>query len=138
MAWLSDSQTSAASRLAHSSEPYRLVNGTMVAQDWAALGNGLSHDINVTETGGPPPVGTYECGGTDPMVWSFTDPNGNQIDLNSHSNAGTCNDWRSNAATWHAHSGAADCSMWPWWTDICQNPASGVCAHTAALYCFEQ
>jgi hypothetical protein len=136
MAWLSDSQKSAAARLAHSSVPYVLVNGTVVAQDWAALGNGLSHAINVTEKGGPPPVGTYQCGGMYPMVWSYTQANGNQIGPRIY--AGNCNDWTSTAATLQAHSGAANAQTSPSWTDMCQEPASGACAQTAALYCFEQ
>ncbi len=51
-AWLSTTTASAASRLTHSSHPYRLVDGTVLANDWADLTDGsISVSIHETETG---------------------------------------------------------------------------------------
>jgi len=51
-AWLSTTTTSAASRLTHSTHPYRLVDGTLVANDWTDLTDGsISVSIHETESG---------------------------------------------------------------------------------------
>jgi hypothetical protein len=51
-AWLSDGTTNAADRLIHSMLPYRLVDGTPIAQNWADLTNGsLAAPIIRTEFG---------------------------------------------------------------------------------------
>jgi hypothetical protein len=86
-AWLSDAFTSAASRLAHWNGPIVLPNGTVVANDWNDLTDGIlktapiidesGHDVtrafgplevwtNATVTGG---IGAAECG-----RWSTTAP----------------------------------------------------------------
>ena len=56
LAWLSDGSASPATRfLTQSAGPYRLVNGTTIADDWADLTSGdLDAPINITETGDPP------------------------------------------------------------------------------------
>jgi hypothetical protein len=70
MAWLSDGTTSAASRLTHASVPYALVDGTIVAGDFASLVSGnLTAPIQRTE------AGTLITGGFG--VWTDTEANGN-------------------------------------------------------------
>ncbi len=52
MAWVSDSNSSPSTRFSQSSDPYRLLDGTLVANDWNDLTSGsISNAINVTESG---------------------------------------------------------------------------------------
>lgn len=54
-AWLSDSNKTAAERIAHSVAPYILVNGTKVADTWTDLVDGsLDHAIDLDEHGAAP------------------------------------------------------------------------------------
>jgi hypothetical protein len=130
-AWLSDSIVFAGQRLAHSKAPYVLVDKTVVANDWFGLTSGtLLHAINLTETGGPPPTGTYGCGNTTQTVWSHTNTQG------SAASGGTCSDWTSTSAT-TTHAGSYLYKSWAW-TDFCQLSGAGMCSKTAALYCIEQ
>lgn len=89
MAWISDTTASASSRLAHSTVPYRLRNGALVAADWADLTDGtIARAIDITEAGDsePPTVevwtGTFETGltaGSTCADWTNTTgalPNG--------------------------------------------------------------
>lgn len=69
-AWLSTSISSPATdaSFTKASGPYRLVNGTPIAADWADLTDGaLAAPINVTEFG---------VGAADTYVWTNTLPNG--------------------------------------------------------------
>jgi hypothetical protein len=136
-AWLSDTTTSASYRLTHAGVPYVLVDGTVVAQNWQQLisGGDLLHAIDKTESGGAPPIGTFQCGGSSPMVWTYTDPSGAPL-----GGGLDCSDWTSNTVA-TGFSGEADSAMSPWWTQTCQSGPSGsasTCADTAALYCMQQ
>jgi hypothetical protein len=137
-AWLSDSTTSAAYRLTHASAPYVLVDGTtVVAQNWNQLtSNGnLLHAIDKTESGGPPPVGTFQCGGSEPTVWTYTDPSGAPV-----GGGLDCSDWASSAVA-TAFTGVASGTDWPFWTQFCQSgpgASASTCADSAALYCMQQ
>jgi hypothetical protein len=52
MAWLSDAQTAPGIRFAKAGVPYRLLDGTVVANDWGALTSGLlAHSIDMDEAG---------------------------------------------------------------------------------------
>ncbi len=79
-AWLSTTSMSAADRLVHSRGRYKLVNGLVVAQDWASLTSGnLLNTITVDETSqsqdswawtgtlrdGQPALGSEFCGDWD-------------------------------------------------------------------------
>jgi len=65
-AWLSDRATDAAVRLSHATVPYRLVDGTLVANDWNDLIDGtLAHAIDLHETGARAMPAT-------PDVWTGT------------------------------------------------------------------
>ena len=57
-AWLSDAKGSPSTRFTRSAgAPYVLVDGTVIADNYAGLTSGsLEHPINQTETGGAPPV----------------------------------------------------------------------------------
>lgn len=80
-AWLSDSSVSAASRLNHSPVAYRLVDGTMIANDWEDLTDGsLDAPPNVDEFG-------HSTGSV--TIWTGT--NGEGAAFAPHS----CADWTS-------------------------------------------
>lgn len=97
-AWLSDSATSATSRLAHPSVPYKLVDGTLIANSWTDLTDGdLQNPINKTETGAS--LNTY--------VWTNTKTNGD-ID----STAFHCLNWTSNVSNLFSYGGFSS------WADI--------------------
>ena len=135
-AWISgrtQSNQDAAGRLSHATAPYRLVNGTAVANDWSGLTSGtLLHAINLTETGNVVPQGS--------RVWTNTRPNGLAWDILRDCALG------SGPATWtcdpntvcpfesgkyglaHATDGS--------WTG--QEASNTACSSAYRLYCFEQ
>ena len=82
-AWLSDNSISAKDRLTHSTEPYGLVNGFLVATDWDDLTDGaLYRPINVDEHGNTV---------TQSSVWSLTSSDGTQMNTIHPQEA--CFDW---------------------------------------------
>lgn len=69
-AWLSDDSTSAASRLTHSSYPYKEVDGTLIANNWDDLvDGGLQAPINKDATGA-------NSGSINSFVWTGSNPDG--------------------------------------------------------------
>ena len=132
MAWLSDSTDSPATRFIQSQDAYRLVDGTLVASDWADLTDGsLGAAINVTETGAAVPAGTTTCGGGgNNTAWTNTTATGTASVGTSH-----CNDWSDSAAT-QARWGNADATASAW-TSYCSG-GGAVCVWESPLYCFEQ
>jgi hypothetical protein len=134
-AWLSDSTTAAASRLTHATTPYVLADGTVVAQGWSQLvgGGDLLHAVTETESGGPAPVGSFQCSPGEPTVWTNTDPYGKRLTAN-------CSDWTSNTVA-PGFVGVANTALSPWWTEDCESGpglAQVTCADTAAIYCIQQ
>jgi hypothetical protein len=134
-AWLSDVKTNARTRLVHSTVPYVLVDGTVVASDWFALVSGsLDHAINKTESGGVPPMGTLICLAGSPSVWTLTGTGG-AVQGNYD-----CSGWMSGSISSDAGSiemvwGVAD-SKDSKWTAACTSQQCG--PKTASLYCVEQ
>jgi hypothetical protein len=128
MAWLSDSMTSAGSRLSHSPNRYVLPDGTAVANDWADLVDGtILHAIDMTETLGQPQPG-IGCGGNSSIVWTDTSPAAYTAVVTF-----ACNDWTLGSmgmSIWGVV-GPLDSS----WTAGC---SGGSCGFNAALYCFQQ
>ncbi len=133
-AWLSSGTTSAADRLAHSTHPYTLVDGTRIADDWADLIDGvLRHPINVDETGTP------LTAPADPMsqgkVWTDTVSNGQpytdifQDQFPGHYH---CDDWTDLDGIGVVGDPRFATDLWSY------GGLALSCASTAALYCFEQ
>ncbi|MDO8619643.1 MAG: prepilin-type N-terminal cleavage/methylation domain-containing protein [Candidatus Daviesbacteria bacterium] len=88
-AWLSDTTTSAASRLNKNGSPYKLVDGTIIANNWQDLTDGtLQNPINKNQTG---TVYTGLGSTRKNAVWTNTTPQGER---NSTRISDTCNDWR--------------------------------------------
>jgi hypothetical protein len=120
-AWLSDSSISASSRLSQSSNPYSLINGTIIANNWSDLTDGsLRAPINITETGGA--VSDY--------IFTNTGIAGQTY----YSGYGSCGNWTSTGDSyivgWSGSSASA-------WTDY-WGGGSRWCHFPARLYCFEQ
>jgi hypothetical protein len=122
MAWLSDGSESPDTRFpTKSAKPYRLVNGTTIANDWADLTSGdIGARIDVTETGST---------GVVAGVWTHT--------LTSGSAGGTgnvsCSNWASTSGNGdYGYTGFSDAK----WT----NRGQTVCGSGNALrlYCFQQ
>ena len=132
-AWLSDDNTNASMRLAHSSGAYVLYDGvTVVANDWAGLTSGtLKHAIDRTEDGGTlqtPQV----CLGQGPIVYSNTHLNGTQDAVGFN-----CTNWTGVGTKVNfGNANATDLH----WTTFCSANASMYCDGTnlASIYCVQQ
>ncbi len=122
-AWLSDGTTSAAGRLIHSNLPYRLVDGTLIANNWADLTDGsLAASIGKTESGGS--YGGY--------VWTSTSTSGAQA------GGQYCNSWTTvdSGCVYGAYSlGRSDAAGSSW---TFQSAGGCYCTHYYPLYCIQQ
>lgn len=118
-AWLSTSTTPAADRLRHSNGRYALVNGLVVAQDWASLTSGdLLHTITADESSQL----------RDTRVWTGTLADGQPAPGSEF-----CGDW--DAGPWPVLYGGAGRSLaadsgWSFY-------ANEGCDSALRLYCFE-
>jgi cysteine-rich repeat protein len=129
MAWLSDDGGSPSTRFTQSAEPYTLVDGTVVADNWADLTDGsLDHAIDLDENGVTPPAGyTGICAYTS-TVWSNTTPSGTLLNASQD-----CGGWTGTGG-----------SAWGRWTDVGTNwtqwCSGGLCtgAWVTSVYCFQQ
>lgn len=119
-AWISDAlaNTSASARLTHGTMPYRLGDGTLLANDWAQLTSGtLLHAINLDERGNT--VGQE-------FVWTGTTAFG-------QSTGSTCTDWSINGAGNTGSVGGANAFDSSW-----TNSGTVSCGNAHRLYCIEQ
>jgi hypothetical protein len=127
-AWLSDANASPSTRFAQSAAPYKLVDGTVIANNWADLIDGnLVAKISKTELGGAVPVGNTVCGGF-PTVWSNTTASGAL-----RSAGGSCANWTSLGAQGAAWGNAGLSTSG--WSDWC---SGGECSSKSPIYCFQQ
>lgn len=133
-AWLSSSTVSASSRLTKSPVPYKLLNGTVVASNWADLTDGkIQNPINVDETGVN--IGTT----SNYAAWTATNASGNIINPDN-----TCKNWTSISYYDAARTGLVNGNMFysflsnssVYWTDVGSD--SKCSGGTARLYCLEQ
>ena len=124
-AWISTNSISAASRLEHSSVPYKLINGELIANNWEDLTDGaLSIPIYRTETGA--------FTGYD-EVWTDTFTSGASEGGNYD-----CTDWTSSAGVWDGRKGFSGNSNRSWTSYLDLGQSLGLCADGRRLYCFEQ
>ena len=137
-AWLSDSTGSPSTRFAKAPVPYRLVDGTIIANNFSDIIDGtLSAPLVMTELGTPAPRSTI-CGpqpNTNPVindriwVWTSTAADGTLA-----SGASTCTNWSDPAvggAQW------AD----PATSGLLSNCGGGACnggPYLNPLFCFQQ
>jgi hypothetical protein len=120
-AWLSTSSSSASQRLIHSVSPYQLVDGTIIANNWADLTDGsLAATINRTESNTV----------INASVWTATNVNG--VFANS-SGLTACDNWTSSTASSSAATGRSDATNQTW---SLSNFLS--CSIPNRLYCIQQ
>jgi hypothetical protein len=116
-AWLSTSAASAAARLTHATVPYRLVDGTTIAANWADLTDGdLNAPLGLTEQGGAPPSA---------FVWTGTFANGLATDVD-------CEGWTTDARLTNGAMGNPSLSN-RWSAE-----GTAACFLSLPLYCFQQ
>lgn len=123
MAWISDGDSTPATRFLKSSPgPYILVNGDVVANNWAGLADGkLKNRITLTEKGATKST----------FVWTGTKWDGTAAPFN-------CDKWTSNVnsqggAFGHSTFGIqnSESHWWSAWNNV-------GCSKSYAIYCFEQ
>lgn len=134
-AWISDTLgNSPSSRFARSTSPYARVDGTVVANDWADLTDGsIAAAINLTETGGAPPVTTAVCGSTQP-VRSHTSASG---DFSPYGNGTACDNWTATTSQTNHHFGSFGQTTNGYWASgWCGT--GGTCDLLYPMYCFQQ
>lgn len=125
-AWLTDDQINAASRFSHNSGPYKLINGTLIANNWLDLTDGsLQAAINITELNQ-----TMNSWG----IWTNTQIDGTLMNYGSTS----CSNWSSSTKGVYGGLGSninvstpVTNSLWTW-------NSSDYCSNAYPLYCFEQ
>jgi len=130
-AWLSDATGTPVTRFTHSTVPYTLVDGTVVASDWNALVSGtLQHAIDKSESGGTP--GKDNSGLSLPsgvtLVWTSTKYDGTLVPNT------TCVNWTSSSSSDPSEWGRDDATNVDW----SQWASSGSCGWVAPLMCFQQ
>jgi hypothetical protein len=119
-AWLSTSTVAAKDRLVHGTKAYRLIDGTVIANDWNDLVDGtIAAPINVTESAAVLPLTTSAT-----AVWTGTLPSGGF-------GTNTCTGWTvasgANGAIGHFNVTTTQ------WT----SPGDAPCGEPGRLYCFE-
>lgn len=130
-AWLSSGGTSPSTSFTQSSSNYTLIDGTVIASNWADLIDGiLTNPINKDEYGNIPPAANSSqssCNdGIKSMVWTWTMTNGTPQP-------------GSNCSGWTTASGGGDgagssTASGTSWTYYCASQ----CTDELRLYCFEQ
>ncbi len=120
LAWLADDTTSPATRFTQATVPYVLVDGTVVASDWADLIDGtLSSAITLNEAG----VATPSA-----IVWTNVEIDGTTVSSDD------CSDWSSNSTPDRGWVGFAG-PLSSVWTNAF---FSSFCNALNGIYCFEQ
>jgi hypothetical protein len=117
-AWISDANSSVATRFTQSATPYRRIDGTPIAANWTALTSGsLTNSVGTDEHGVP----------VIAEVWTATDTAGNYA-------GSSCNNFTdASSAAPFSLLGASDQSTYAWTSIYLQ-----FCDRFARLYCVEQ
>jgi hypothetical protein len=131
-AWISDSTSSPSAAWPHDYGPYKLIDGTLVANDWVDLTDGsLAHAINLDESGNPLLFNTSQ---PPYPVWTSTGTDGTlTMQMTANGPPSNCLNWSGSSDTEYAGLGDASATN-PQWTDA----QLLVCAYSAHLYCIEQ
>jgi hypothetical protein len=127
-AWLSDSTTSASSRLSHSSQPYVNRRGDLIAANWTALTNGTMQCTDVTNYNESGDISSAQFN----LVWTGTNASGNTY-------TGNCSNWTSASAGASAWVGCASTDTgYPNFNGCWTGWGSRPCDDWNRLYCVEQ
>lgn len=122
-AWLSDSTGSPSTRFKKLNKPYKLVNGTVIANDWADLTDGtLAAPIDVSETGS-----TISF-----RAMTSTNINGSLIGTNH------CNNWTNATTSYTATVGSNTSTTSTWTNNTSETLANRRCNSVKSLYCVQQ
>jgi hypothetical protein len=125
MAWISDSTSSPGARFSTSTVGYYLLDGTLLAPNWADLtASGLLHAIDVSETGASLASASADASKT----WTGTL-------LTGLLGTASCSDFGSGAATETGEVGHCTGTGTSNWTSAYTAEGCNVQNH---LYCFEQ
>jgi hypothetical protein len=136
LAWLSDTTTSPSARFAQANVPYRLVDGTTIANDWADLVDGsIQNPINLDEYGNAAPSS---------MVFTFTMTDGTagvfqSTTTNCYGDDCHCNNWTNSNGQGSPTPGSAVGQTTQTnddWTDYSYYNGCGPTGQP--IYCFEQ
>ena len=121
-AWLSDSTGTATARLIHSTGPYKLVDGTIIADDWDDLVDGtLDAAIALDEDGAAIDVAAFNS-----YVWTGTNSAGDRW-------VSYCRDWTSQSADDTGLAGRGDVATSSW-----SLSSALTCSLMLRLYCIQQ
>jgi hypothetical protein len=135
MAWVSDATSSPAQRFAKASVGYRLLDGTLIAANWAALTGGasLQSPIDLTETG----VSLATADKVSSRTWTATSPRGS-FDVASCANFGSNATTQTGEVGHCTFTGTAPTPDGGQPTNWTASFAAEPCNVTHHLYCFEQ
>jgi hypothetical protein len=143
MAWLSTSTSTPDARFTHSTVPYKLLDGTLIANDWADLTSGaLENPINRDEHDAVVnwfDMSPYTYGYTG-IAWTSTYTNGKSMLTNGATS--NCSDFSDGTSDngpyavvgYNGNSGGYQGFMW---TDA-QVTSGYACDYILSLLCFEQ
>jgi hypothetical protein len=122
-AWLSDGSSSASQRLNHFANPYILLDGTVVVDNWTDLTDGtLDRNINMTEF--------KNIDSNFSTVWTGTDPQGNSTGKH-------CVNWTISWGWPYFGGVGSGNSTLSYWTQGASDQS--YCSSSyLSLYCFEQ
>lgn len=140
-AWLSGPTAAPVNRFLQACRdggPFVLVDGTVIAKDWAGLTSGtLAKGIAVTELGGPPPTANPCPNFQKSAAWTATLENGS---ANSAQINNSCAGWTTGAQTFTAQLAWGNPGATTAWSvhSTCTILGATGCAKLASLYCFEQ
>ncbi len=119
-AWLSSSTVSTASRLTHNNGQYKLLNNTVIANNWNDLTDGtILGQIATTEANNSL---------TNKKVWTNT-----KIDGGIYASNRSCSNWASSSSGIQGRQGDNTSTTTSW-----TSQADNACNASRNLYCFEQ
>jgi cysteine-rich repeat protein len=127
-AWLSAGMETPLNRMKPGQGRYVLIDGTVIAHDWAGLlGGDLMHAIDQTEYGQAPPTAVGACLTT--AVFTNSRPDGT-----IGAPADDCMQWTSESPFMPSHFGDSKAANKAW-SHACNMPS---CASEAPIYCVQQ
>lgn len=138
-AWVSTTANPVTGRFTHSTDPYVMVNGTMIASDWTDLTDGnLAATLDRTEAGNVlPNTGITTCHGSPTCFQTFTgtNPDGTAFPSDDQCLNWTTRIFDAGGGNVNTFSGGDSTMAGREWT----LRASGFrCDYQARIYCFQQ
>ncbi len=132
LAWMSTANASPNTRFTQSSIPYRLVDGTQIADNYNDLTDfSLDAALNMDEKGDPPPLSQLSGNCQSDVSYMGTKADGTAANTATE----RCNEWTTTSAegSWGRHSSTSNL-----WSLYCVGGGGNTCSIQAAITCFEQ